>query len=72
MPFFVQDLPQILFSRRSSAASRRCNWSVVLLPELLLESTSLLTLLLENKVLGPDICEEWVVVIVGIDMVIGL
>ena len=44
--------------------------------ELLLELMNQLILLLDNKVLGPDIREEWVVIIaltiVGISLVMGL
>ena len=70
-PLIIQDLPQILFNRMGLAASGRWNQSLLLL-ELLPELTNQLILLLDKKVLSPDIREEWVVITVGIGPVMGL
>lgn len=71
-PLIVQDLPQILFSRRGSVASGRSDRSLVFLSELPLELTDQLFLLLDNKVLGPNIREESIIIIVNIGQVMGL
>ena len=42
------------------------------LPELPLKLTDELVLLLDNKVLGPDILQERVFVVVGVGLVVGL
>ena len=52
--------------------SRGRNWSFLFLLEQPLELTNQLSLLLDNKVSGPDIRKEWVVITVGIGPVMGL
>ena len=54
------------------ATFRRRTRSPSPLPELLLELTDELILLLDNKVLGPDIVQERVFVVVGVGLVMGL
>ena len=54
------------------ATSGRMARSPSPLPELQLELTDELVLLLDNKVLGPDILQERVFVVVGVGPVMGL
>ena len=83
MPLFIEYVPQVLFDRRrslvllglwtrSTVASGRWTWSPSPLSELLLELTDELILLLDDKVLSPEIVQERVFVIVGVGLVIGL
>ena len=82
-PLIIEEVPQIPLNRwgslallgwwtRSMTASGRRTQSPCPLPELLLELSDELVLLLDNEVLGPDIAQERVFVVVGIGLVMGL
>ena len=57
---------------RSMAASGRRTRSPPPLPELLLKLSDELFLLLDNEILGPDIVQERVFVVVGVCLMMGL
>ena len=82
-PLVIEDVPQILLDQRMSltvpgrwtrsfAASGRRAGSPSFLSELQLKLTDELVLLLDNKVLGPDICQDRVIVVIGVGLVMGL
>ena len=54
------------------AVSGRWTWSPSPLPELLLELTDELILLLDDKVLSPEIVQERIFIVVGVGLVMGL
>ena len=56
---------------RNVVASGRWTWSPPSIPELPLKLTDELILFLDNKVLGPNICQERVIVVVGVGFMMG-
>ena len=82
-PLVVEDVPQILLGRRRSLAvperwtrslalSGRRTQSPPSLPKLLSKLTDELILFLDNKVLGPDILQERVIVVVEVGLMMRL
>ena len=53
-------------------ATGRWTWNLPSLPELLLKLMDELVLFLDNKVLGPDIRQERVVIAIGVGLMMGL
>ena len=82
-PLVVEDVPQILLGRRRSlavpgrrtrslASSGRWTRSPPSLPELLSKLTDGFVLFLDNKVLGPDMLQERVIVVIEVGLMMGL